>query len=115
MQKNESGEDTWFWMTAKQRHEQRYKIWVAVYLIGCVLIYFGIPQTLINFSSTHELTYHPQKDMFLTLLNAAIVLIGPVAVVFLCGIPVMVAFGLWVSCHDFYTKYRKNRNIPKGE
>jgi len=79
MSKNESGgEDTWCRMTAKQRHEHKYKIWAAIYLLGCVLLYFGIPQSLIALPGTHKLTYQPEKNIFLNLFNAAIDLTRPV-------------------------------------
>lgn len=107
--KDESNEDAWFWMSAKQRHEQRYKIWIVVYFLGCALLYFGIPQLLVDSLGTNKLTYQPDKDIFLTLFNAVVELTRPVAAVFLCGIPVMATFGLWVCCHGFYTKYRKNQ------
>lgn len=113
MQNNESKEDTWFWLTAKQRHEHKHKIWITIYIIGCVILYFGIPQLFIDLIGTHKVIYKPEKDLFLSLFDAVTVLIRPVIAFFIFAIPVMLFWALYVGCRDYFTNNRKKRQKAK--
>ena len=51
--------------------------YVAIYFLGCLLIYFGIDQAFLDFCRTRQWTYQPESDIFESLFNAAIELIRP--------------------------------------
>jgi hypothetical protein len=64
---------------------KRTKIMAGVYLLGCVLIYFGIPQSVIDFCGTRQWKYQPETDIFRSLVNAAAELARPFIAVVICG------------------------------
>lgn len=95
---------------------KKTKILIAVYFFGCVLVYFGIPGTLMDFCGTHQWSYKPETDIFQSLFNAAIELIRPFLAAAICGIPVaivwLIGIGLWSWGSDLVQYLRKltNRN-----
>jgi len=63
------------------------KTQIAVYLFGCVLIYFGIAQSLLDFTGTRQWLYRPETVLPLSLFNAAWELARPFAAGYLFGVP----------------------------
>jgi pyruvate/2-oxoglutarate dehydrogenase complex dihydrolipoamide acyltransferase (E2) component len=76
----------------------RIKLYCAIYLLGCVLLYFGVPQSFIDFCGTREWTYEPETDVLMSLADAGMELIRPFLAVFICAwaiaIPVAIVWGL---------------------
>lgn len=91
---------------------KRAKFYIAFYFLGCVLIYFGIAQSLIEFWGTGKLEYKPETNIFESLLNSAIELIRPFLAVFFLTWPFLIIYGLWVWGSDLFEYMRKifNRN-----
>ena len=77
---------------------KRTKIIVAVYLLGCLLLYFGVSTAAIEFWSTRTWKLQPEPEFFDSLLEAAVTLIRPplavVVTFWAVAIPFGVAFGL---------------------
>lgn len=71
----------------------------SVYLVGCLLIYFGISNAVIDFWSTHTWELKPESDVFESLVYAVLTLIRPFVVVvvmfWVVAIPPGIVFGLW--------------------
>ncbi len=96
----------------KRRSEQaapafsmKTKVTAAVYVLGCLLTYFGIPSAAIEFWSTHTWKLKLEPDLFASLGEAAITLIRPFLAVILTfwvvGFPIIIAFGMWHLGADF--------------
>jgi len=100
--KDDSDEDILWRLTADQRQQiyneekrrmkqsapmfsKQTKILIVAYLLGCVLIYFGIPQSFIAFCGTGQWTYKPETDIFGSLVNAAVELIRPFLAAVVCA------------------------------
>jgi hypothetical protein len=90
---------------------KRIKVCCAVYLLGCVLLYFGVPESFIDFYATHEWTYEPETDILASLFNAAVELIRPFLAVVMCGwavaIPVGIVLGFLSWGHDLLQYLRR--------
>ena len=90
---------------------KRTKIVAGVYLLGCVLIYFGIPQSVLDFCGTRQWKYQPETDIFRSLGNAALELIRPFIAVVVCGwavaIPPLLVWGLWSYGEDIVRFFRR--------
>lgn len=102
-------------LTTEQRHEvyeqekrrieesapafsKRTKFFFALYILGCVLLYFGIPQSFIDFCGTRQWTYQPEKDIFVSIVNGAIELIRPFLAVLICFWFLLIPIGIvWFS------------------
>ena len=100
--KDDSDEDILWRLTADQRQQiyneekrrrkqsapmfsKQTKILIVAYLLGCVLIYFGIPQSFIAFCVTGQWTHKPETDIFGSLVNAAVELIRPFLAAVVCA------------------------------
>jgi len=94
------------------------KTQISVYLLGCVLIYFGIVQSLMNFARTRQWSYRPETDFPLSLFNAVWELARPLAAGYLFGVPCyLVVFLFWESAPVLlkFLKRKNNRdNEPKN-
>ena len=77
----------------------------GVYLLGCVLIYSGIPQSLLDWCGTGQWKYQPETEFFYVLVGSAVQLIRPFLAAWMIGfviaVPVMFAWFLWVSFKSF--------------
>jgi hypothetical protein len=65
---------------------RRHRTWIvvaAVYLVGCLLLYFGIANALMDLCATGTWGLKPEPDLFLSFVDAAVTLIRPALVVFL--------------------------------
>jgi hypothetical protein len=89
----------------------RTKVLCGVYLFGCLLLYFGVPQLFIEFYGTHQWIYEPETDILASLVNAAVELIRPFLAVVICGwavaIPVGVIWGFLLWGNDLLQFLRK--------
>jgi hypothetical protein len=111
---NEPNENTLRVLTADQRQQiyeeeksrleqfapklsKNAKVQIAVYIFGCVLVYFGIAQSLLEFATTGQWSYSkPETNLFMTLFNAVWILAGPLAAGYLFGVPCyVVVYLLW--------------------
>jgi hypothetical protein len=72
-------EETGPLLSAKQ------KVLIGVYIFGCTMMYFGIPQATIHFASSQEWKYQPESDILWSLLGAGIELLRPFLAVVICG------------------------------
>jgi len=83
-------------------------------LFGCLLLYFGVPQSLIDFCGTHRWAYQPETDILASLFNAAVELVRPFLAVLICGwavaIPVGVVWGFLLWGNDLLEFLRKLTN-----
>ena len=85
----------------------RTKIVAGVYLLGCVLIYFGIPQSMIKLCGTGQWKYQPETEFFVVLFNSAVQLIRPFIAVWVIAIPVVFVWGLWVWGAHVFRSFRR--------
>ncbi len=82
---------------------RRTKILAVTYLVGCVLQYFGIPWSLIEFYRTRQWRYQPDPDFVKSLGEATVQLIMPFLTVYafvaMVALPVGLVFGVicWIS------------------
>jgi uncharacterized membrane protein HdeD (DUF308 family) len=78
---------------------KKTKIIAAVYLLGCLLLYFGITNAVMDFWSTHTWKLKPESDLVESLFEAAVTLIRPFLAVVLTfwavAIPPLIVLGLW--------------------
>jgi hypothetical protein len=78
------------------------RTWIiaAVYLLGCLLLFFGITNAVMDFWSTHTWNLKPESDFFESLIEAAVTLIRPFLAVVLTFwavvIPPAIVWGLWL-------------------
>lgn len=96
---NDESENTLCRLTAEQRQQiyeeekhridqtgpwfsNKIKIMIVAYLLGCVLIYFGIPRSLIE----------PETALFMSLFDAGLKLIRPLLAGYICLLPFYVIF-----------------------
>lgn len=77
------------------RVSKRTKLLISIYLLGCVLLYFGIPQSFLESIGTKQLIYKPERDIFTSLLWSIMQLIRPFLAIFICVIPLFLVFGWW--------------------
>jgi len=93
---------------------KRVKILCAVYVFGCLLLYFGVPQSFIEFYGTHQWTYEPETDILASLFNAAVELVRPFLAVVICGwavaIPLGIVWGFLLWGNDLLEFLRKLTN-----
>lgn len=95
---------------------QKAKILIAVYSLGCLLTYFGIPATFIDFCGTRQWVYQPESDIFRSLFYAAVELIRPFLAVVIMSwvvfIPAGLIWGTWNCAADFikFCKRLVNKN-----
>lgn len=95
---------------------KKTKIIAAVYLLGCLLLYFGITKAVIDFWSTHTWQLKPESDVFQSLVEAVVTLIRPFLAVVLTfwavAIPIGIVFGLWCWSADIasFVKRLVNRD-----
>jgi hypothetical protein len=96
----------------------RTKILAVVYLLGCALLYFGLPQSVIEFCGTRNWKYEPEADIFLSLLNAVGELIRPFLAFLICGwtvaIPAALVFGVWSCGNALLRFFRRLFNRDNG-
>jgi hypothetical protein len=78
---------------------KKTKIIAAVYLLGCLLIYFGITNAVMDFWSTHTWKLKPESEFFESIIGATVTLIRPFLAVVLTfwavAIPPGIVLGLW--------------------
>ena len=86
---------------------KRTKIVAGVYLLGCVLIYFGIPQSIIELCGTGQWKYQPETEFFGVLVGSAVQLIRPFLAVWVIAIPVVFVWGLWVWSAGVFQSFRR--------
>jgi uncharacterized membrane protein HdeD (DUF308 family) len=100
---------------------KRTTIIAAVYLLGCLLIYFGITKAVMDFWSTHTWKLKPESEFFKSLVNAAVTLIRPFLAVVLTfwavAIPLGIVLGLWSWGADIvrFLKRMVNRDNRENE
>ena len=91
---------------------KRTKILIAIYFLGCLLIYFGVMRSLLDFWNTRQWAYQPESDIFLSLLNAIIELVRPFLAVWLIAIIVALPAGIvsvfWSCGANFIKRLGKN-------
>jgi hypothetical protein len=80
------------------------KIIAAVYLLGCMLCYFGIARAAIEFWGTFKWRLQPEPNLFYELIEAAVVLLRPFLAVpmtfWAVAIPPLMIWGLWLGGVD---------------
>lgn len=78
---------------------KKTKVIAAVYILGCLLLYFGIFSAVFDFWFSDTWKLKPESDLFESLLEAAVILIRPfLAVVFtfwLVVFPPLIVWGAW--------------------
>lgn len=95
---------------------KKTKIYISVYLLGCLLLYFGITNAAMDFWSTKKWNIQPEPDLFYSLFDAAILLIRPLLAVVLTfwtvAIPIGLVLGLWIWGTEIISFIKKviNRN-----
>lgn len=93
---------------------KKTKVIAAVYVLGCLLLYFGIPSASLEFWSTHTWKLKPEPDLFASLGEAAITLIRPFLAVILTfwfvGFPLIIALGIWGFGGDFLSFLKRMFN-----
>ena len=71
----------------------------AVYLVGCLLLYFGVTNAVTDFWSTHTWKLKPESEFFESLLEASVTLVRPFLAVVLTfwavAIPPGIVLGIW--------------------
>jgi hypothetical protein len=83
------------------------KIYIASYLLGCVLLYFGIVQSFIEFIGTGNWKYQTEKDIFYTLFNSIIELIRPFLAALFIIWPILIIYGLWAWGDEILQNLKK--------
>jgi hypothetical protein len=73
--------------------------WVLIaYVIGFLLMYFGVAGAMLDFVGTREWTLKPENRLHRDLVNAAIELVRPLLATWLCAlimaIPALLVFGI---------------------
>lgn len=72
---------------------------IGIYILGCLLLYFGIPNAVIEFFSTHTWNLKPERDLVPSLVDAAVTLARPFLAVVLTfwavAIPPAIVLGIW--------------------
>ena len=86
---------------------KRTKIVAGVYLLGYVLIYFGIPQSIIELCGTGQWKYQPETEFFGVLVGSAVTLIRPFLAVWVIAIPVVFVWGLWCMGADLFRSFSR--------
>lgn len=70
---------------------------LGIYAVGCALMFFGISGAVCGFLSTREWSLEPEANLSSNLLNAAVVLVGPLLSAWLCVLFVAVPVGMVVG------------------
>lgn len=87
---------------------KKTKIIAAVYLLGCLLLYFGITNAVMEFWNNSVWKLEPESDFFESLVEAAVTLIRPFLAVLIASwfvaIPVAIVYGL---CAGIWTLLRR--------
>ncbi|WP_428304637.1 hypothetical protein [Lacipirellula sp.] len=92
---------------------RKVKIWIGVYIFGCLLMYFGVAKGLLEvwaskgrvweFTLDHEFPFG--------LLNAVVELVRPFLAVVISGwaiaIPLLIPFGLWSYGEDIHRWFKE--------
>lgn len=89
------------------------KFYIAFYLLGCVLIYFGIAQSFIEFWGTGKWVYKPEPTIFESLFNSAIELIRPFLAAYFITWPFLIVYRIWGWDSDIFKYLRKFFNSNK--
>ncbi len=83
------------------------KAYIVFYLLGCVLLYFGIAQSFIEFIGTGKWKYQPETNIFETLLNSIIELIRPFLAALFVTWPILIIYGLWAWGDEILKSLKK--------
>jgi hypothetical protein len=83
------------------------KVYIIFYFLGCVLLYFGIAQSLIEFIGTGKWRFQPETSIFNTLLNSIIELIRPFLAVLFITWPILIIYGLWAWGDEKFMNLKK--------
>jgi hypothetical protein len=79
---------------------RRAMVIAGVYILGCLLIYFGVANAAIDFWGTRTWNLKPEPGFFESLVDSVVTLIRPFLAVVLTfwavAIPVGVVWGLWL-------------------
>lgn len=101
-QENDSGGDILLRLTSEQRLQiyreekrrigktdprvsRKIKFHFAVYLFGCIVLYSGIVNSLVELVRTGQLKYKPNPDSFYIFVKSAFILFAPYFTAFLCA------------------------------
>jgi hypothetical protein len=91
--------------------QKKFALVAVVYLFGCVLMYFGIAASIIDFMGSGKWKYQPEPDIASSLLNAAVFLIRPFLAVVVLGwaliIPIGLAFWVCMWSRDAFSFLRR--------
>jgi ABC-type phosphate transport system permease subunit len=90
---------------ATQEKQSTVKTMAIVYAIGCLLIYFGVPNALLDFMfDTHVLRFKIEDDLFIQMFDAVSMLVSPFLAVLMVGwilvIPSGIVYGVYLHAHD---------------
>lgn len=84
---------------------KKAKLLIAVYSLGCLLIYFGISDAALDFWGTRKWELRPEPHFFESLVEAAVMLVRPFLAVVLTfwvvAIPAGIIWGAWLFGADF--------------
>jgi hypothetical protein len=90
------------------------KIIVAIYVLGCLLLYSGVTQAVVGFWCTHTWKLQPEPDFFWSLLGAAVSLTRPflavVGTFWAVAIPPLILWGFWVDIVRFVKRLMNRHN-----
>ena len=72
---------------------RKTKVIAAVYFLGCLLLYFGIPQAVGDFGSIRSWKLAPEPELFYSLFEAARTLIRPFIAFWFVGMILVIPVG----------------------
>jgi hypothetical protein len=96
---------------------KKTKIIIEVYILGCLLLYFGFTNAVFGLWTDHIWELKPEPNIFESLLEAVVTLVRPVfAVIISCWfvfIPIGIVWGLWSGGTDIVSSFKRLINRDK--
>lgn len=92
---------------------------IALYILGSLLLYFGIPQAVIEFMGTRNWVLQPERHLFKTLVEAVVTLIRPLLAVVISGwivvIPALIIWYIWDKLYGLIKRLTHRGDSSQSE
>ena len=72
---------------------------IILYLLGCLLMYFGITNAMLDLLTTHTWKLRPEHNLVRSLVNAAVTVIMPFITVWITGMVLILPAGIALGAY----------------